>query len=102
MWNRSNNIYYIKSLAQNVIPFEKEILTGAQKMNEYIMISLRTIEGIDLQFVENNFSDKEKNRIESLFDAKIKEENYFIENNKIILTDEGKLFADSIAVELFL
>jgi oxygen-independent coproporphyrinogen-3 oxidase len=102
MWNRSNNIYYIKSLAQNVIPFEKEILTGAQKMNEYIMTSLRTIEGIDLQFVENNFSDKEKNRIESLFDAKIKEENYFIENNKIILTDEGKLFADSIAVELFL
>jgi hypothetical protein len=37
-----------------------------------------------------------------LIKEKVKEENYFIKNNKIILTDKGKLFADAIAVELFL
>jgi oxygen-independent coproporphyrinogen III oxidase len=102
MWNRPNNIYYIKSLEQNILPFEKEILTNAQKMNEYIMTSLRTIEGTDLGFIENNFSEKEKERIEKLLEEKIKKENYFIKNNKIILTDEGKLFADAISVELFI
>jgi oxygen-independent coproporphyrinogen III oxidase len=102
MWNKGNNLYYLKSLEQNVIPFEKEVLTQTQKINEYIMTSLRTIEGIDLNFIENNFSEKEKTRIENVLNQKIKKENYFIKNNKIILTDEGKLFADAIAVELFL
>ncbi len=102
MWNKANNIHYIKSLAQNIIPFEKEILTETQKMNEYVMTSLRTIEGMDLDFIENYFSEKEKERIESLLKEKIKSENYFTKDNKIILTDEGKLFADAIAVEFFL
>jgi oxygen-independent coproporphyrinogen-3 oxidase len=66
------------------------------------MTSLRTIEGLDLNFIENYFSSNEKNRIENILNEKIKKENYFTENNKIILTDEGKLLADAIAVELFL
>jgi len=66
------------------------------------MTSLRTIEGTDLGFIENNFSEKEKERIEKLLEEKIQKENYFIKNNKIILTDEGKLFADAISVELFI
>ena len=93
---------YIKSLRQNIIPFEKEILTQSQKLNEYVMTSLRTIEGMDLNFIEKKFSEKEKNRIENLLIQKIKKENYFKEGKKIILTNEGKLFADAIAVELFL
>jgi oxygen-independent coproporphyrinogen-3 oxidase len=65
------------------------------------MTSLRTIEGLDLNFIESNFSKKERNRIENLLNQKIKRENYFLENDKIILTDEGKLFADAVAVEFF-
>jgi oxygen-independent coproporphyrinogen III oxidase len=102
MWNKANNIYYIKSLAQNIIPFEKENLTETQKMNEYVMTSLRTIEGIDLNFIEKYFSLDQRKRIENLLNQKVKRENYFIQNNRIILTDEGKLFADAIAVEFFL
>jgi coproporphyrinogen III oxidase-like Fe-S oxidoreductase len=66
------------------------------------MTSLRTVEGMDLLFIENSFSKNERDRIENLFNQKIKKDNYFISNNKIILTDEGRLFADAIAVELFL
>lgn len=102
MWNRANNVYYIKSLQQNIIPFEKETLTEAQKMNEYVMTSLRTAEGLDLDFVENYFSAKERIRIENVLEEKVGKENYFVESHKIILTDQGKLFADAIAVELFL
>ena len=102
MWNKANNIYYIKSLEQNIIPFEKEILTETEKINEFIMTSLRTIEGMDLDYIENNFSQKEKNRIEALFKQKIKRENYFIKNNKIILTKEGKVFTDMKEVGMVL
>ena len=101
-WNIANNRIYIQSLQQNKIPSEKEILTPPQKLNEYIMTSLRTIEGIDLKFVEEKFSDKERKRIEKLLEIKIDKKNYLGENDRIILTDEGKLFADRIAVELFL
>ena len=47
-WNVSNNSKYIKALNKNELPFEKEILTVTQQLNEYIMTSLRTKEGLDL------------------------------------------------------
>ena len=102
MWNKANNALYIKSLHENIIPFEKEILTQTQQLNEYIMTSLRTIEGMDLQFIENNFSKDERKRIESVISEKVEKATFFINMDKIILTDEGKLFADGIAVKLFL
>ncbi len=85
MWNKANNTIYVDSIQKNTIPFEKEILTEAQRLNEYIMTSLRTIEGLDLNFIERKFSPNERKRIQ-----------------RIILTDKGKLFADGIAVKLFL
>jgi oxygen-independent coproporphyrinogen-3 oxidase len=101
MWNKANNIFYIKSLDQNIIPFEKEILTQTQKLNEYIMTSLRTIEGMDLKYIEENFSKNEQTRIENILQNKLKKEQFTKEGNRIILTDEGKLFGDAISVKLF-
>jgi oxygen-independent coproporphyrinogen-3 oxidase len=101
MWNMANNVFYIRSLQQNIIPFEKEILTNKEKIDEYIMTSLRTKEGMDLGFIENNFSNSERKRIENILQNKVEEGNYFQQNERIILTDKGKLFADAIAVELF-
>ena len=100
-WNKANNIYYIKSLDQNIIPFEKEVLTEAQKLNEYIMTSLRTIEGMDLKYIEENFAEKERTRIEKILQNELKKEQFTREEERIILTDEGKLFGDAISVKLF-
>jgi oxygen-independent coproporphyrinogen-3 oxidase len=52
-WNISNNNIYIDSIEQGIIPYEKEILTPTQQLNEYIMTSLRTMEGSDLDQVED-------------------------------------------------
>jgi len=102
MWNKANNAIYMRSLEENCIPFEKEILTQLQQLNEYIMTSLRTMEGMDLQFIEENFSANERSRIERLVKSEVEKELFFIEKEKVILTDKGKLFADRISVELFL
>lgn len=101
MWNKANNGIYIKSIGENRIPFKKEILTQSQKLNEYIMTSLRTMEGMNLQFIENNFSINERKRIENVIKNELGEKMFFVNESKIILTDEGRLFADGIAVKLF-
>ncbi|MEO6813573.1 MAG: radical SAM family heme chaperone HemW [Ginsengibacter sp.] len=101
MWNKANNPLYIQSLQQNTIPFEEEILTTAQQLEEYIMTSLRTIEGMDLQFIEDHFSIKERKRIQNILKTQVGKERILVIGNKIILTDEGKLFADAITVKLF-
>jgi oxygen-independent coproporphyrinogen III oxidase len=99
-WNVANNNIYIDSINKGIIPFEKEELTVVQQLNEFIMISLRTIEGIKLQTISDEFQvtskevfDKSRKFIES---GLIK-----FENNSLILTKEGKLLADGIAADLF-
>ncbi len=100
-WNITNNALYIKSLQKDTIPFEEEILTSTQKINEYIMTSLRTAEGLDLEYLNVNFCEKDGSRLKA---SCIKYEatgKLKIDKGKIILTKEGKLFADGIAADLF-
>src|SRR5205085_697044 len=47
-WNVANNALYIRSLENDIVPFESETLTAGQRYNEYIMTSLRTVEGTDV------------------------------------------------------
>ena len=100
-WNIANNTLYIQSIKNNIIPFEEEKLTGVQRLNEYIMTSLRTIEGLDLKLIENNFSIKQRKRIEDSVVDYINKKMIVYNNEKLLLTDEGKLFADGIAADLF-
>ena len=100
-WNVANNALYIQSLQNNIIPFEQEKLNGTQRLNEYIMTSLRTMEGLNLKFVEKNFSMKERERIEDLASNYSQRKLMMRENENFVLTEEGKLFADGIAADLF-
>jgi oxygen-independent coproporphyrinogen III oxidase len=101
-WNTANLIEYMKSISENKIPAEKEILTTEQKLNEYIMTSLRTLWGCDLSFIEKTFGAEEKTRILDLSKTSLDKAYIEIKNDIIYLTDEGKLFADGIAAEFFL
>jgi oxygen-independent coproporphyrinogen-3 oxidase len=98
-WNIANNALYIQSLLQNIIPAEKERLTTVQKLNEYIMTSLRTIEGIDLNYIQNRFGATFTERL--LAAAQPYNEKLIMQNNCVKLTNAGKLFADGIAAGLF-
>jgi oxygen-independent coproporphyrinogen III oxidase len=100
-WNVANNALYIQSIKNNTIPFEEEKLTRVQKLNEYIMTSLRTMEGLDLEVVEKNFSLEEKNKIKNSVKCYCERKLVIEQDEKLILTDEGKLFADGIASHLF-
>jgi len=100
-WNIANNQQYMESINSGVVPSESEILTETQKLNEYLMISLRTKEGLDLAHVEQVWGFEKVAAI-------LKKAQRYIENNllqqtdsKLQLTDEGMLLADGIAAQLF-
>lgn len=96
-WNISNNIIYIESIGKDIIPFEKEILTPIQKLNEYIMTALRTSEGLNLDKVEKMESGKLVVKAKKYLEHGLMKQD----NNFLVLTKEGKLLADGIAADLF-
>jgi oxygen-independent coproporphyrinogen III oxidase len=96
-WNIANNNLYIESIRKAVLPFEIEVLTATQKLNEYIMTSLRTMEGLDLAKLEKAASLK----LQSTGKKYIEGGKMFLKNGHLILTREGKLLADGIAADLF-
>jgi oxygen-independent coproporphyrinogen III oxidase len=110
-WNISNLSEYVAGMNRGECMYEEEILTVAQKYNEYVMTSLRTMWGCDLEKI--NYELRITNRSEAEFGGANyelirKRATTFIQQGLLsetagvyFLTDEGKLFADRIAAELF-
>lgn len=103
-WNISNNVNYIRSIDKGELPFEEEILTEAQQVNEKIMTGLRTKWGInmvDLGFLPAGRQGEIADLIQKNLEA-VEPAFYNLENGTLTLTDKGKLFADKIAASLFI
>lgn len=100
-WNVSNNSLYIQSLLENRVYFEEERLSAIQQLNEYIMTSLRTMEGLDLHYVKERFGEDASYRLQAVSNKYILNSKITNVNSKLLLTDNGKLFADGIAADLF-
>jgi len=101
-WNIANNAQYTASLQKGVLLFEKEELTPVQQLNEYIMISLRTMEGCDLEVVADRWGAGIAKDLRDGSGQYIREGKMEVRNEKLVLTKEGRLLADGIAAELFL
>jgi len=108
-WNIANNQVYINSIGDGRIPFEREQLTPVQRFNEYVMIGLRTNEGLSLERLRaNEFGLPDELLKAALDEVLSKSKAYGILGNmnhdaaRVWLNREGKLLADGIAADLFL
>jgi len=101
-WNIANNAKYISGILKGNIPAEHEILSQKNRINEYIMTSLRTAWGMDLDKIEKDFGSDYRNIITQSLPEFLEKRQIILEKGTIKLTREGKLFADSIAAELFI
>jgi oxygen-independent coproporphyrinogen III oxidase len=100
-WNIANNARYLSALAGGTLPVaEKELLTPLQQLNEYIMIALRTKEGIDLARIASSFGESAAKEIEERSRRYVQEEKMQA-GDRLFLTNRGKLLADGIAADLF-
>jgi oxygen-independent coproporphyrinogen III oxidase len=99
-FNIENNTKYISSLAKGIIPFQEERLTAEDKINEFILTTLRTKWGTDLGYLSDhlNFTvlSEKKDQIELL----LSKELIRIEGKTLMLSEKGKLLADEITEQL--
>jgi oxygen-independent coproporphyrinogen III oxidase len=100
-WNVANNALYIQSLNKGAVPFEIEVLTKEQQLNEYIMTSLRTMEGLSLKKVTDEFGEPATEKLLQAAQIYIKRNHLKQDSYYLQTTSEGKLLADGIAADLF-
>lgn len=100
-FNISNNHKYMKSIGSGIMPYEIEYLTKKDLANEFLLTSLRTKWGCDLQKLKDLYSydliNSQKNKLSEL----IKNGFIIMENESIFLSRSGKFLADSIISDLF-
>lgn len=101
-WNIANNPLYIKNINQNILPKETEILSEKDRFNEMIMIGLRTIWGVDLDKITQNFSPEIIDHLNKEIKSKLGSGILEIENNHLLIPERHWFLADGIASNLFM
>lgn len=100
-WNIANNILYQKSITEDKLPLEIEILSQQDVYNEYIMTGLRTIWGVSLTKIKTDFGDQYLNYLLKNAERFIADDLLSIENEILKTTNKGKFLTDGIASDLF-
>ena len=101
-WNIANNNLYIKQVADKTNAyFEKEILSEANRFNEYILTSLRTIWGINFKYLKQHFNADYLSTFVNQIKVYVNDGSVILKDDAYVLTNKGKLLADRIASELF-
>ena len=100
-WNVSNLTKYIQLVGNSEEYYEKEILTLDDKFNEYVMTSLRTSWGCDIEKIERDYGRSYASHFLKNVKKYLEMGEMLKDINTYKLTDEGMLFADGIAAELF-
>ncbi|HTO35285.1 MAG TPA: radical SAM family heme chaperone HemW [Flavobacterium sp.] len=100
-WNIANNSIYIKEILSGNLPNEIEKLTISDRYNEYVMTGLRTIWGILLEKIKEDFGDKYYEYLMKSSEKLIKNQLIELKDQKITVTQKGKFLSDGIAGELF-
>ena len=101
-WNVAKNGVYMKAINKQEIPAEIEILTEANKINEYIMTRLRTKWGIEWSKIEQKFTQLNTAIPLELIKNWQKNDWAYISSEHLILTETGALMADKLAADLFI
>jgi oxygen-independent coproporphyrinogen-3 oxidase len=101
-WNVADNRKYLQALLEGKLPpGEQETLSPVQRMNEYIMLSLRTDRGMEAQRLNELLGPDRLDQLERNLIPWKKEGKIEVTASGYRLTDLGRLFADGIAADLF-
>lgn len=100
-WNPASINNYAKNLDQGILYEEQEVLTRNDRLNELILLSLRTHNGINLCQLEQQFGNSARHQLENHFRQHVNPKYFEFIDNHIRLTDSGLWFADGIASDAF-
>jgi len=100
-WNIANNALYIKAVESGVSAMETETLSKNDKINEYLLTTLRTMWGCDLEHLAALGSNEVLQGILACAEPYVHRGLLQRTKNALRLTNAGKFYADGIAADLF-
>jgi oxygen-independent coproporphyrinogen-3 oxidase len=101
-WNIANNALYLNAINLNDSFFEEEELDIIKQVNEYLLTSIRTIEGIDLFHVKQKWGNSVYESVRKNAEKPLQQDLLTKKDNFLQLSREGKFLADRITVDLML
>lgn len=101
-FNVSNNAKYLQAIESGVVPFTLEMLSKEDRINEYVLTTLRTKWGSNLKWIKEEFAydlhERNSQYIEQLLESGLAT----LQDHFLILTKKGMMLGDKIASDLFL
>jgi len=101
-FNIANNNRYLRAVGEGILPLQREELTAVQHINETIMLGLRTTEGVPLVIEFAELSYNMLQMIPDQLEILVANNFAYIYQDRLVLTDKGKLLADSITERLMI
>jgi len=99
-WNVANVMKYNKSLDNNILYFDKEVLSEGDKFNDYIITSLRTKWGIDTSFLENSFAPYLAQHFIKSISKFLKNNDLILDKQRLTISEKSIFLTDYICSEL--
>ena len=99
-WNVASITEYISAIENNVSFFEREELTLFDRYNDYVMVSLRTSQGIDMAFLEQRFGMELSTYCYENIKPFIESNNVIHLDGKLCLNPEGIMISNQILIQL--
>ena len=100
-WNVSDNLKYMNAIEKGGEYSEYEELSFNDKFNDYVLTSLRTVWGMNLNIVKDEFGESYQKHCLKKADKFIKSKDVRIENDNIILTDKGVFISNDVMSDFF-
>ncbi|MFN8416666.1 MAG: radical SAM family heme chaperone HemW [Cytophagaceae bacterium] len=101
LYNIENNPVYIRSLNSHQLPLTIEPYNSIDRYNERLLTSIRTIEGVDSNFLFS-MPRKDMDKFKQTIEDFVHNDWLIQKNDSYILSSKGKLLADEITLKLIL
>lgn len=99
-WNVSSIKEYIQLINDNIPYWEREVLTHLDRYNDYVMLALRTSDGIDLKRIEHEFGLEYANYCFDNLKQYIKSGKVRFHNDMLYLTTDGIKISNLILIDI--
>ena len=100
-WNIANNLHYIQQISKGIVPAKTEKINEKQRYNDYILTTLRTKRGVNINFIKYHFSSNYERFLINSAQKWINSAHLLINNDLLTLSKKGMLMADYISSDLF-
>ena len=98
----ARNSSYVKTIMKGGVAWEEELLDEKTRFHDYVMTSLRTVWGMDLDHIRKEWGSDYYEHVMRQSRSFMESGKILLRNNKMVLNQDGMFIADFIIRELFI